>query len=72
MVVMSDTTTEGSMQRTRADPAEWTKVSRQLFASVFFGIASISIITVNKAVLTTFRYITYIHPYNAHQSMHYF
>ena len=38
----------------READAAWTKLTKQLFASVFFGVASISIITINKAVLTTF------------------
>lgn len=68
---MATTSTDA---KTRAEQAAWTKLSKQLFASVFFGVASISIITVNKAVLTTFRYSrTYMyttHPYNAHQLVH--
>ena len=52
-----------TMPGSKADPDEWTKMSKQLSASVFFGIASISIITVNKAVLTTFQYVL---PINAH------
>ena len=35
--------------------AMWAKLLKQLGASVFFGVSSILIITVNKTVLTTYR-----------------
>ena len=49
-----EATTETNTADMQRAGAAWTQVTKQLFASVFFGVASISIITINKAVLTTF------------------
>ena len=35
----------------------WTTMTKQIGASVFFGVSSIAIITINKAVLTTFQFV---------------
>ena len=55
---------EISMAGDRSESGGVALLTKQLFSSVFFGIASISIITVNKAVLTTFGYAF---PFRAHQ-----
>lgn len=46
-----------SRETMRRDEQAWTQLSKQLGASVFFGVSSILIITVNKAVLTTYKYV---------------
>ena len=42
----------GKMQK---KDEEWSKLAKQIGASVFFGVSSIMIITTNKTVLTTFK-----------------
>ena len=54
-----------TMQSPKASRDGLTTMSKQLIASVFFGVSSISIITVNKAVLTTFQCVV---PFSAHQN----
>ena len=41
--------------------AAWALMTKQMSASVFFGVSSIAIITVNKAVLTTFQFVQPLH-----------
>jgi solute carrier family 35 protein len=43
-----------AMQRRGTE--EWTTMTKQIGASVFFGVSSIALITINKAVLTTFQF----------------
>lgn len=50
---------EKGMQRSTENQARgalWNKVVKQVGASVFFGVSSILIITVNKTVLTSFQW----------------
>ena len=55
---MSSNVEEGSStMRPRTKQEILAKVMRQVGASVFFGISSILIITVNKTVLTTYKYV---------------
>ena len=42
------------------DELAWAKLMKQLTASVFFGVSSIMIITINKTVLTTFKFVFYL------------
>jgi solute carrier family 35 protein len=47
---------KGVSSPTMQSTAEWATTTKQIGASVFFGVSSIGIITVNKAVLTTFQF----------------
>ena len=46
---------EGSVARPKTQQEMVSKMLRQVAASVFFGVSSVLIITVNKTVLTTFK-----------------
>ena len=43
----------------RKKPEMMSKMLRQIGASVFFGVSSVLIITVNKTVLTTYKLVAY-------------
>ena len=46
---------EGSVVRPKTKQEIFAKMMRQVAASVFFGVSSVLIITVNKTVLTTYK-----------------
>ena len=49
---------EGSVARPKTKQEMFAKMFRQLVASVFFGVSSVLIITVNKTVLTTYKSVS--------------
>lgn len=58
MASPANETVEGANTTTSAKVSKelWTKITKQVGASFFFGVASILIMTVNKTVLTTYNF----------------
>ena len=50
----------GATMRPKTKQEMFSKMLRQLGASVFFGISSILIITVNKTVLTSYKSVQFL------------
>ena len=58
LLKMSVALSEGSSEADARNKSEMmSKMLRQIGASVFFGISSVLIITVNKTVLTTYKLV---------------
>ena len=57
--------------RPRTKQEVFAKVLRQVGASIFFGVSSVLIITVNKTVLTTYRSVVHAVLINAHCKLHF-
>lgn len=64
LVKMASIEEGGSRPKTKQEIL--SKMFRQVAASVFFGVSSILIITVNKTVLTTYRSVILIKKHPLH------